>query len=344
MGNFYEKSRAMMIKSPDEYGKYKEIIDSLKWTDSAQSYFRYAPNIEEALSILEMSECIGKESDLEKYMGYIIEVIKYHTPDFKLADQNALQTQKWDEIIFGPNVPEATHQWYGHFVASLFKLQVREQFWSDHNNKTGRTLEFLSSPDSAIRYSVITLNYDMVLEGIADAISPRFITPNKLAFQKEAIIQTPDPFPALAKVHGSVGDGKIIPMTANKGLYQVEMPESWKLAYNLLKEANQIRIIGYSMPSTDSYIKYLLKAAIGQRRELNKIDVICREDKDRTVRNRYFDFLKTDNVRFKADFVENYLGKNYNNRVSHIIDQDGKKTLRFDALEKSHEEFFTQNL
>lgn len=69
-----------------------------------------------------------------------------------------------------------------------------------------------------------------------------------------------------------------------------------------------MRILGYSLPESDSYIKYLLRAAIvaSPYQHLKTIDVLCR-DSDGTTRKRYDAFIRFPGYRFKAATVEEYL-------------------------------------
>src|SRR5205823_3247496 len=125
-------------------------------------------------------------------------------------------------------------------------------------------------------YSVVTLNYDLVLENCFSYLAEHFHAEKEHGFFRECEedLGQFDEHTHLAKLHGTVDAGTIVPPTWNKGL-QGNIRPAWRLAYKLLTEANHIRIIGYSLPLADAYVKYLLKAAIIHCERLKTIDVLC---------------------------------------------------------------------
>lgn len=64
----------------------------------------------------------------------------------------------------------------------------------------------------------------------------------------------------------------ILPPVSNK---QSNGPgnESWKTALNRLREAKNVIFVGYSLPKTDMYMQFFLKAALGPNQDLNNIHV-----------------------------------------------------------------------
>ena len=79
----------------------------------------------------------------------------------------------------------------------------------------------------------------------------------------------------LIKLHGSInwtsadGNTFIVPPTWNKS--DPEIRKLWDIAYNELKDAKRIIIIGYSFPETDIYVKSLLALAMNENRILQNI-------------------------------------------------------------------------
>jgi hypothetical protein len=55
----------------------------------------------------------------------------------------------------------------------------------------------------------------------------------------------------LAKLHGSIHTGDIVPPTWAKGNHP-SIATTWKVANQILKDSNHIRFIGYSLPVADS--------------------------------------------------------------------------------------------
>jgi hypothetical protein len=91
-------------------------------------------------------------------------------------------------------------------------------------------------------------------------------------------------------LHGSVDDGEIVPPTWNKTLASKRIQQAWQLAHWLLSEANHVRVLGYSLPEGDNYIKYLFQVSAIKSSHLKSFDVLCL-DPDGAVRARYDRFL-----------------------------------------------------
>ena len=144
--------------------------------------------------------------------------------------------------------------------------------------------------------------------------------------------------PRFAKLHGSIDTNSIIPPTWNKGVNKQEILSAWQLAYNSLIDANHLRIIGYSLPTTDTYIKYLLKSAVMKAQHLKSIDIICL-DSDGSVKERYENFITFKYYRFANRNVIDYLQTNYKKYEKMGI-KDPVTELPLDRLEDAHEEFF----
>jgi hypothetical protein len=226
---------------------------------------------------------------------------------------------------------------YGSFVLKLFnaELDVIGLQSEDSKNQTqeeGTYNEFeikckfdIQSP---VNYSVITLNYDLVLESCAKYISS-IIENDELAFGRPKL-EVRKGFPYLAKLHGSVDDDNIIPPTWNKSLHK-KIELEWGLAYKLLASANHIRILGYSLPENDAYVKYLLKSSLLDDENLNlrTIDVVCLDKTDK-IREKFGSFitLKSPKYRFVSDDLRKYLAE--------IEKQNG--------IEQGHKEYFGQFL
>ncbi len=103
-----------------------------------------------------------------------------------------------------------------------------------------------------------------------------------------ALDNSPDRAIKLIKLHGSINwktdDGEIfiVPPTWNKS--DAEIKKLWEIAYEELKQAKRIIVIGYSFPETDIYVKSLLALAVNENKILQNIYFI-NPDKDNARRS-----------------------------------------------------------
>jgi hypothetical protein len=144
-------------------------------------------------------------------------------------------------------------------------------------------------------YDVVTTNYDCVLENACEFINSHCVAREPISFCTR-LEDWDGTTPALAKLHGSVAGGHIVPPTWSKGAHP-EIAAQWRLAKHVLSRAQHIRFIGYSLPEADSYIKYLLKSAVLDARHLKTIDALCL-DTDGAVERRYAAFVKLPRFRY----------------------------------------------
>ena len=83
----------------------------------------------------------------------------------------------------------------------------------------------------------------------------------------------------------------ILPPIFNK-MNSPQINVVWKAALEILREAKNIVIVGYSLPRTDIYMQYFLKSAVGPNQNLQKIivfdPVLFREDeRTKQMESRY---------------------------------------------------------
>lgn len=65
----------------------------------------------------------------------------------------------------------------------------------------------------------------------------------------------------------------ILPPIFNKIGYGRALDHAWCVALQRLRKVKNIIIVGYSLPDTDIYMQYFLKAGLGPNKDLNKITV-----------------------------------------------------------------------
>lgn len=322
MSNFLIKSKDMFAGDPEKYKHFKEVFDTIKTIAIAKNYYTTDLfNIEEILSMLEIHEFIEGNKLSESFTNYIRDVILFYTPSSMLPYKHIATIMNWQDRIFSGKL-----EWkdYGYFVMNLFGLKPEK---AGTTSFTG--VNFLRNPSPVATYSVITLNYDRVLENVCDYLNKGRHDDGDIQFNTNG---TDASYPTLAKLHGSVDSKAIVPPTWSKGTHP-EIVSIWQRAMHELENANHLRIIGYSLPLADSYVRYLLKTATLNAPNFKQIDVICL-DPDGAVKSRYIDFVTHPNFRFVSARTEEYLEE-----LSDI-------SLRvytgnwYNKLEEAHESFF----
>jgi hypothetical protein len=320
MSNFLEKARDQYFAHPDTYDYFKEIEDEMNQIHKAANYYQTNVfNIEDILSILEfrahLDDSGNGEQRLDSFKRYLSKVIEFYTPTNELHENpdSLFPGGKWNKYI--------------HFVAAIMNCHFHNLRSPEIIFGYGNTSHIFNDFESKDHcYSVITFNYDLVLESVQEHFK-NFQSTRQ--FHRSIIIDNPRNQIRYAKLHGSINN-EIIPPTWNKGLNS-KILSDWKVAYKALSEANQIRILGYSLPITDTYFRYMLRATTIDAPHLRWIDVICKDDHG-SVKKSYDDFIKYPKYRFVSAAIEEYLTQNKL--------YDDNKGHNFFELEQAHETFF----
>jgi hypothetical protein len=141
---------------------------------------------------------------------------------------------------------------------------------SDFKHKSGTVLTALSDKPSENLLNIEILK----LHGSLNFPKPR-VKFDDISYNFAAALDDPQILPPISnKMSGNTSD------------------EAWRVALQRLREAKNVVIVGYSLPRTDIYMQYFLKAALGPNMDLNKIFVFdpalysnSQENKD--MRSRY---------------------------------------------------------
>lgn len=333
MSNFLVKSRDLYFQDQYKYEHFKGVFSLIKNMSVGKNYYKMDLfNIEEILSVIEMEGGLMGKKLAKKFVDYIIDVICAFTPD--QADPHL--PANYHEFLFGK---QTSWKMYGHFLMSVMNLKVnylREKAGGSVNNQY-----LTSKQDSNFRYSFITLNYDLVIEKVVEYINRHYppieggvaITINRASGEYDRSWNSLN----LAKLHGSVDDRKIVPPTWSKSL-QTDIRKEWSRAYQILKDANYIRFVGYSMPSSDSYVQYLLKSASIISLHLKGIDAVCL-DPEGSVRQRFDKFVEFNDKRFCSISTQDYLGAIKVHQIEGA--ERFHRDARFESVESSHEVAFS---
>jgi hypothetical protein len=331
INNFLLKSKDMYFDKPTAYEHFKVVFDKINEMAVSKNY--YATDlfdIEEILSILEMNAQLEGEEFKDQFLNYIRDVIKYYTPQMKPFKSE--MPINWFNLVFGYGLLK----YYGVFIGNFFNMKFHTQWVGEK-----RDFYVEETVNPRFRYSIVTLNYDMIPELVCAFVNDTYKTVSlPIAFSNSVDHDWTNP--VIAKLHGSVDSGIIVPPTWSKGVHSQIIPE-WIKAYDLLKNSTHIRVIGYSLPSADAYVKYLLKSAVLKSSYLKSIDVLCL-DPDSSVKRRYDEFIQFKYYRFIDANVLDYLTHIDQVEIRHAteVTQQKYSMMTMNHLEDAHNDFFNR--
>lgn len=329
MGDFLMKSKDMYADDPTTYKHFEEVFQTIKDISISKNYYRADLfNIEEILSILEMEQRLEGKKLKKTFIKYIADVINYYTPD--MTPYVGTLPSNWKEFLFSQN---SFDQWndYGYFISSIHNLCFKETMDKKGQGNKIRQVHCHYSTNNQKTYSIITLNYDLIPERICRFINEHYMPEKQIKFAADIQEESDNHCPPLAKLHGNIDELNIVPPTWSKDVNS-KILTAWKLAYKSLTEANHLRILGYSLPETDAYVRYLLKSAVIKADNLKTIDVTC-WDKDGSVEKRYVDFISFKNYRFINGDIAEYLHDNVSSQ------KRAAGNLELNRLEQTHNDF-----
>lgn len=335
MRNFLFKSRDMYFSDKVKYEYFSNVFESISKLSVIKNYYNADLfNIEEILSITEMMSFLEGEKLKKEFNKYISEVIGHYTPIVSpYSDSPQGMPGNWYDFIFGRG-GEYTELCY--LIGHLLRVKFEEKEGDSAGSRV-----FHATMDESVnaRYSVLSLNYDRVFENVESYLSTQYVKDERLGFNKSSY----DPSwnkAHLMKLHGCVESGEIVPPTWAKGTHPNIVPV-WKNAFHILKESNHIRFVGYSLPTSDSYLKYLLKSAIVDSKHLKSIDVICM-DRGGDVKHRFDEFFEFNYYKFKDSNVLEYASGLKNEVHGRSANFGRKNEVSLNKLEVFHEKFMGQ--
>ena len=228
--------------------------------------------------------------------GAIKKTIEGCTPELTIEDRIELPHNE----VFWTSV--RPWQFFLRFLPHFFSMVVEHEV-------TDRVEQaFLSfNTDSGYRCAVISLNYDMVFEVFLQSLGKFGNLKNQLAINygesNSARLWGDDSMFSLIKIHGSVHDGSIVAPTCNKPIYQKDFRQKWKAATELVREANYIVFIGYSMPESDPHFRYLIIEGIIKARHLKHVFSIC-HDPEGNIEQRFNSLFRKERAKFINDYYD----------------------------------------
>lgn len=324
MNNFILKAKDLYYDNPEKYKYFLRIFNKIEELSKIKNFFKAdLYNIEEVLSLFETESFLYRSTSFRKeFIQFIIDVIKYYT--FEKLDINFNDNiGNFHNFVLGE---DQMRQSYGCFVCSILGIRIRR---IEDGNSISFQVE--KDPDIKDKYSIITLNYDTILENCLESIKERYKPGIDLTLNKDKYDQEWSN-PHLVKLHGCINQKDIIPPTWAKSTTP-SIEKIWRNAYNVIKDSTQIRIIGYSLPITDSNVRYLIKSAILKNQALKKIDVICLDTEGKRVKNLYDEFIDFNYYSFYNINSIEYLGQIRNAALARRAGFNG---VRFNLFEKIH--------
>ncbi len=338
MANFLWKARDLYVSDSDKYSHFAKVFNQIERLSYVKNYFESdLLNIEEILSILEMERTVQGLRLAKQFKELIRDTIAACSPKPKIASPERLKVYRiWDD---------KTHALYGTYALSMMRLQASVQTQVDFRQPKAAisVSRARTSGQDQVKYAVVTLNYDEVLETFLQSFyeaSQRAMEPLPIwdlpSKKSPGKLNTQQIVP-LCKLHGTIGAAPkdIIPPTWSKRV-PAGLLRSWKVAFSVLHEATDLRIVGYSFPLSDAYVRYLLKAAVRGNQNLQHIDALVL-DPNGAVRKRLDEFITFRDFRFKSADVKDFLQQLYDRTFPRPTMGD---TVKFTLLEEVHDTYF----
>lgn len=330
MNNFLIKAKDIYFQEPERYKHFERVLKEVSRLSVVKNYYDSDQfNIEEILSILEMLPNAGGQPLRKAFAGLIEDVILHFTPDIQPYPGSL--PSNWKVLFWGY---DAKWQAYGFFTSALLGLSFSERWIESIGNRI-RSIR-VGYREAPPAYGVITFNYDLVLERPFDFLCKQFQADPSFGFTEPR--QADVKRPVIARLHGCVGQDNIVPPTWNKTVFKRTRP-SWNEAFRLLSQANHIRFIGYSLPASDAYARFLFKAAALNSEHLKTIDVLCL-DPTGSIRENFEQFISFKYKRFKNADTLSYLKAHLD--IYNALHDSKSSALTCDRLEQAHEKFFSE--
>lgn len=331
ISNFFETARSLLETRPDEFGHFRKVLNLVsRYAQVLHLYSADFFNIEEVLSLAEMEWRLSGRGEIALIAEFVRDVVTASTPTFD-AIETGIQPPPYPD--FEERSKLKRH--YAEFAFNLLSLRVDQP---DPNAPEIAPLSFSVSRTPQASYGIVSFNYDTVLERCAATLPAE--SRHVLGFQNpEDGYELWNPGkPVLAKLHGCIERGGIIAPTWSKAL-PIGIARQWRAAMELLEQATQIRVVGYSLPDGDAYARYLLKAAAVSPPKLKRFDIVCL-DPYGAARDRYEGFVRFSRKRFLSSSVEAYWDEGGHGLSRKLHGQFRAWSREYDCLEMAHSSLF----
>lgn len=298
VGNFLERARDLYALDTKRNASFRAVFEKIDWMlRLGKSYRTNVHNIEEVLSLLSMERVLGRGKQVH-VEGFICDVLEQSTPDM---GRPALEHHSWHNLICAAGRPK---ELYLKWTLGLLHPVIEGAHRVGGLKWPPRVVP--DSDGGLTSYSIITLNYDDLIERCFDSVFEGVRHEIKIVGEARRGRSLESNALKIAKLHGSVRTRHVVPPTWSKSI-DSQIEGAWKLAGDLLRSATQIRVLGYSLPDGDSHFRQLLKFGAMHSPNLKRFDVVCLDDQAGSVEARYRALVALPMFRFRSVDVLEYL-------------------------------------
>jgi hypothetical protein len=278
---------------------FRQVFEFKKHVAQSREKFKIdLDNIEQLFGLIEMSHRLEKQSGVRDAMVYVIA----KTLQLAIARNPRRQALR---VGFAPGFEGSPADWRASVPRENPNVSLPDIYTHFALLLSGK----YDPPHKFRSNVVITFNYDLVLDDALRRIGvePLYSLPDcdfdEVPHQEIGV--------SLLKLHGSTnwaicrrcrkvhvagakytGDpaafrlrqcakcGKaglrllLVPPSWDKSDYRTTMRPVWNRAVNALKTATRICVIGYSMPETDTFFKYLLTLGLAENHQLYRFVLV----------------------------------------------------------------------
>ena len=260
MADFISKA-----KDIDDDG-IKELLKKIRVFSAIKNYCKSdLHNLEEVFSILAADDLISGSKNAELMKSFIEKTVEFYTPKIDLTIYENLHSSEYEHNWIN-HIINGKYEKIFHFLSRVMLLKFKKE------GKEQKCLK-IEKMDWKEHNDIITFNYDKLLENCIEILNSRALEGSEVFLK-----------PILDKLHGSVGCNNIIPPTWAK-MRTDNLEEVWSSAFGKISNADRLVFIGYSLPESDAYFRYFLKAALGRAEKLEEIKVACKDEKGIVEKN-----------------------------------------------------------
>src|SRR5713101_1902428 len=167
IATFLDRAKTLQEGDSQTFAYFDKIFETIKVLERAHNFYRTDRNsIEDLLTMLDLKDELAGSNQSQVFKKFICDVVTSYTPKIGM-NANA---QRWYDLFFGSE-PWAS---YGVFVSALLGYEFALTVAPIQNAPPSLSSYACQVADAGVRYSVISLNYDMVLETMAEHINASF--------------------------------------------------------------------------------------------------------------------------------------------------------------------------